>query len=215
MRDPLEGSCWTMALDKILFVAIGVEFLLNIIVLISSNKRCAVLVGAVGLFAMAAIYLYLSRQLVRGLQKVEGELTLSRRNEEELRRQICEKYADLGEFLAVQSASEGNPELFMRHFRSYFNVSSGNRAMFGDVVEVVDGAFDGVLSRIKEQCPLATREDLVLCALLCLGFSPTAVGLVFGNSKPSSIYNRRYRLRKHCAIPADQNIETWLREQLR
>lgn len=214
MRDPLEGSGWALALDKTLFVAIGVEFLLNIIALISSDKRWAVLVGAVGLFAMVAIYLYVSRQLVRELRKVEGELALSRRSEEELRRRICEKYADLGEFLAIQSASEGNPELFMRHFRSYFNVTGDGRGVFGDVVEIVDGVFDGALSRIKERCPMATHEDLVLCALLCLGFSPTAVGLVFGNSKPSSIYNRRYRLRKHCEIPAEQNIQTWLQEQL-
>lgn len=214
MRDPLEGSGWALALDKTLFAAIGVEFLLNIIALISSDKRWAVLVGAVGLFAMVAIYLYVSRQLVRELRKVEGELALSRRSEEELRRRICEKYADLGEFLAIQSASEGNPELFMRHFRSYFNVTGDGRGVFGDVVEIVDGALDGALSRIKERCPMATHEDLVLCALLCLGFSPTAVGLVFGNSKPSSIYNRRYRLRKHCEIPAEQNIQTWLQEQL-
>lgn len=214
MRDPLEGSRWALALDKTLFAAIGVEFLLNIIALISSDKRWVVLVGAVGLFAMVAIYLYVSRQLVRELRKVEGELALSRRSEEELRRRICEKYADLGEFLAIQSASEGNPELFMRHFRSYFNVTGDGRGVFGDVVEIVDGVFDGALSRIKERCPMATHEDLVLCALLCLGFSPTAVGLVFGNSKPSSIYNRRYRLRKHCEIPAEQNIQTWLQEQL-
>lgn len=212
MPDPLAGSRWAMALDKTLFAAIGVEFLLNLIALLGSDKQWAVLVGAAGLFAMVAIYLYVSHQLVRGLREAENDLARSRKSEEELRRRICEKYADLGEFLSIQSASESNPELFLRHFRSYFNVSGGSGAMFGDVVDVVDGAFDGVLTRIKEQCPMATHEDLVLCALLCLGFSPTAVGLVFGNTKPSSIYNRRYRLRKHCSIPAEQNIETWLQE---
>jgi hypothetical protein len=56
---------------------------------------------------------------------------------------------------------------------------------------------------------------MVLCTLLLWGFSPTAVGLVFGNSKPSSIYNRRYRLRKHLSIPPEQNVEGWLVAQLR
>lgn len=213
MLDPFRGQSWVKHLDVALAIIIGAEFLLNALRLVASGKEWAVWVGAGGIVVMTIIGVYVSSKLVKLVNEKESELADNRKNIERLRQQLGEKYSGLGEFLTMASATEGNPELFMSHFRAFFNVS-GSDTMFGDVTEVVDEVCGGVLTRIKSECPEATHEDLVLCGLICLGFSPTAVALVFGNSKPSSIYNRRYRLRKHLCIPSEMNIETWLRDQM-
>ncbi|MBP3440340.1 MAG: hypothetical protein J6K24_03710 [Tidjanibacter sp.] len=210
-RDPLAN--FSRALSRVDLVALPLLLLFSSILplpyLTEDYLKATIAVAVLGALIISVVVNY---HLHQRATLLERELAESQEELSELRRHISQKYGELGEYLTLASITENNPELFMQHFRTFFNVGEG---LFGNLLEVADGCFGGLLSQLSRLHPEATREDMALCALLLWGFSPTAVGLVFGNSKPSSIYNRRYRLRKHLAIPPEQNVEGWLVEQMR
>ena len=61
--------------------------------------------------------------------------------------------------------------------------------------EIVDTYLDGILSRVREQIPSLSKNDLTFLTYLYAGFSPRAV-CIFTDIKIKNFYNRRSRLKE-------------------
>jgi tetratricopeptide (TPR) repeat protein len=82
---------------------------------------------------------------------------------------------------------------------------------FGDLHEVVNGKYAGIVDYLKEQYPTLSDDELNICCLICFGFNNTQMGILFGYKNPNSIFNKRHKLRKKLNLwPNYDSLEAFL-----
>lgn len=62
--------------------------------------------------------------------------------------------------------------------------------------EVIDQQFDGIMTRLYEECPNLQKRDYLLFSYTAAGFDLTTIGMLLGNLSADAVHMRRYRLRK-------------------
>lgn len=82
---------------------------------------------------------------------------------------------------------------------------------FGELHEVVNAKYAGIVDYLKREYPILTEDELNLCCLACFGFDNNLISFLFGHANSNSIFIKRHRLRKklgHC--PNHDSLETYL-----
>ena len=209
-RDPLTK--FHRFLDVICAYLIISVVLLKCIDIISYNiSKYSIIIGGGFLFALTFIGFYIYYKVIERDAKLQKELDTTDRSITILRDVLNENYASLDDFLTKASATENNPTFFKENFNNFFNISTNKKDnIMGNLLDVVNENYYHIIDQLKADYPNLIYEELALCAMICMGFSSSSIGIIFGNTKASSIYNRRYRLRKKLNIPQDIQIETFL-----
>lgn len=110
--------------------------------------------------------------------------------------------------------SGDNPALLMRKFHNYiFTGTESRQSVIRHIQPMANFKCNGIIDFLRETCPKLTEDDLTFCSLLCLGFAPNSIQMLFGQSHPTSFYNRRARLRRRLGITeGDRALEIVLSE---
>lgn len=201
---------------KVLKLLCVIGFVMDILVkclflIVEPKFRSSIMIGVICLFALSFIGIFIFYKLVDKDSEQQKQIELVTQKNQRLQQAISNNYSLLGNFLTTASATENNPKLFKENFDHFFNITDKKEgAIFGDLLNVVNENYYGIIDYLKANYPTLIYEELALCALICLGFSASSIGVVFGNTKASSIYNRRYRLRKKLQTPADIQVETFI-----
>lgn len=197
------------------FFGFSVVLIKCIILIAADVPKFGILLGGGSLFAFAIIGLYIYFKVLGRDEELQKQLESSDKKNEILQGALNRNFSSLDEFLTVASAAENNPKLFKEHFDRFFNISVNKKNhMLGDLLDVVNENYHHIIDHLRQQYPTLIYEELALCALICMGFSSSSIGVIFGNTKSTSIYNRRYRLRKKLNIPPDMQIERFLNERI-
>ncbi|MBD8084291.1 tetratricopeptide repeat protein [Chryseobacterium caseinilyticum] len=116
---------------------------------------------------------------------VEKEILLSQKEEEtqDLRQKVNESFEEV-----VQLAKDNSPEFFTRFTEVY----------------------PDVVSKLLEKDSRLRVTELTLCAYFYLGFTSKDVAL-YTFKAVNTVRNRRQNLRNKFDIPADKNMELWLK----
>lgn len=200
-------------LDLVCAFLILATMLLKCIKLIAGDMQIyGIWIGGGGLFVLTIIGFYVYYRVVEKDSKLEEQIESVGKKNIVLQQALNHNLISLDEFLTTASATENNPELFRENFNRFFDITTQRKGnnMFGSLLDVVNENYHHIIDYLKENYPKLIYEELALCALLCLNFSASSIGIIFGNTKASSIYNRRYRLRKKLNITADVQIETFI-----
>lgn len=203
-------------LDIISIILIPIILILKCLDLITGNQQEANLAGYVSLFALSFVGLFIIYSITKRNKILSSNLIQSEHKTQMLQSAFSQHLSSLDDFLTKLSAVENNPELFKQYFYQYFNIKendSGN--IFGNLLQIVNEDYAHIIDYLKSNYQNLAEEELALCALICLNFTPTSIGILFGNTKASSIYNRRYRLRKKLNLPAEIQIETFVKETVK
>ena len=200
-----------MCADLIISVA-----LLKCINLISNDiSKFNILIGASFLFLMALIGFYVYYKVTERDAKLQKDIESIDKRNAILKKAVSQNYASIDVFLTNASATENNPTLFKENFNKFFNITTNKGDnMLGNLLDVVNENYYNIIDKLKRDYPNLIYEELALCALICLGFSSSSIGIIFGNTKANSVYNRRYRLRKKLNISPNIQIETFLEDTI-
>ena len=121
--------------------------------------------------------------------------------------------AILREIADATSLSGDNPQLLLTKMRRYlFSDPSANpHSVVGRMRSLADLHCNGVISTLEKSHPKLQEEDLTLCSLICLRFSPISIQKIYSQSNPGSYYNRRSRLRRRIGLSeGGATLETYL-----
>ena len=91
-----------------------------------------------------------------------------------------------------------------------------NKDSINQLINSIDKALDGAISRLQSEYPLLTESDMQFAILSIIGASDNDMSIVL-NVQKHTIYHRRPIVRKHInasRTPTEQvtDIDTWLRE---
>lgn len=60
---------------------------------------------------------------------------------------------------------------------------------------LIDQQFDGIMSRLRAECPNLQKRDYLLFSYTAASFDLTTIGMLLGNLSADAVHMRRYRLR--------------------
>ena len=120
----------------------------------------------------------------------------------------------LRHIVEMAGAFESNPAVFYEKFRKYIHVeSSGFKSglALDDLYDIINLYYGDIVSRLQRHYPSLNDEDLALCGMIYLGFTPQQTRLLFNHTNSSSIYTKRSKLRKKLGLSEDtDNLEIFL-----
>lgn len=107
--------------------------------------------------------------------------------------------------------SGDNPQLLMSRMNKFLFPTESEDNFIELLIPVADIHCNGIITYLKETCPALTKEDLTLCALICLGFPSHSLQKIFNQTNSASLYNMRSRIRRKIGIrEGDSTLEKHL-----
>lgn len=82
-----------------------------------------------------------------------------------------------------------------------------------EYIEEINELYSGRLHQLRIQYPNVTDSDLILLALICVGCDITSCGTLLSMNK-NTLYTRRKRIKSHIGIPANTDIEDWIKDNI-
>lgn len=109
-----------------------------------------------------------------------------------------------------------DPKLLFRKFNSYiFTGPDGRQSILRYIQPIANYQCHGIIDFLRKINPKLTEDDLTFCSLICLGFAPNSIQMIYGQSNTASFYNRRSRLRRKLgAADGDRALEALLTEMI-
>jgi heme exporter protein D len=109
------------------------------------------------------------------------------------------------------SLSPENATLLHSKVRSYFLTTLRDKGnVFYEMDYLADKCQCGLITRLKEEHPSLTKDDVMLCSLISLGFPTHAIATIFRLTNEMSIYNKRERLRTRLEMEEGSNLMDYL-----
>lgn len=135
-------------------------------------------------------------------QKVERETRL-----QEVLTNKIQYIKSIAEYLFVY---DKRPQDFKRKIDAAV-IQAGKDKYFGELQEVVNEKYAGIVDYLKHEYPTLTEDELNICSLVCFGFHNNEIGVLFGYTNANSIFNKRHRLRKKLGLwPKYESLEAYL-----
>lgn len=107
--------------------------------------------------------------------------------------------------------SGDNPQLLMTRVNKFLFPDDVSESFVNLLIPVADIHCNGIITYLTDNCPALTKDDLTLCALICLGLPSHSLQKIFNQSNPASLYNMRSRIRHRIGIPeGESTLEKYL-----
>lgn len=94
------------------------------------------------------------------------------------------------------------------------SIHKGNEPDRANMVKIMEEVDSGIKERLREQFPSLTKGDLKLVSLLLLGLDNHQIARSM-NISIESVWKARYRLRTRLGLPADAQLEDFLKDYTR
>ena len=75
---------------------------------------------------------------------------------------------------------------------------------------LIDQQYDGVMTRLRTECPHLQKHDYLLFSYTAAGFDWTTIAMLLGNLSADAVHTRRYRLRKTLREINPPSLEAFL-----
>ncbi len=125
------------------------------------------------------------------------------------------KISSFRRFLDTSSGKRERPAEFLAAFKRYINIENGRLPdAFGDIIEIADLYYNGIITRLRLQYPSLNDEELYMCALIALDFPISSIKFIYNHASDDSMYNKRARLKKKLSLGADERPEKFIKELL-
>lgn len=122
----------------------------------------------------------------------------------------------LDSLMETAALSGDNSQLLMTKLRRFiFTGDESHQGIIRYMQPIANFLCHGIVNLLRDINPKLTEEDLTFCSLLCLGFAPNSIQMLYGQSNPASFYNRRSRIRRKLGLQdGDRSLESLLNEMV-
>lgn len=125
------------------------------------------------------------------------------------------KISGFRRFLDATASKRERPAEFLSAFKRYIHIENGRLPdAFGDVIEIADFYYNGIITRLRLQYPALNEEELYMCALIALDFPIGSIKFIYNHASDDSMYNKRARLKKKLGLGAEERPEKFIKEQI-
>lgn len=157
----------------------------------------AVLCVLVALLVRASCH---NRMLIEHLQNECGAskdaLMMKLENETRLKQALCDQIGKIRELIELSHRFSGTPNVFMREFKEKMKITRLSDDFWKDLRFFVDANYNNVITRVSQQHPNLTEDELCIIGLMCCGFSYTEISICMGYSNIFSGNTKRARIAK-------------------
>ncbi len=117
----------------------------------------------------------------------------------------------LRRLLEMTDAYENNNEEFYRKCREYLKLCNDNKeSVLNDLQKIVTLYCGDVPGYLRENYPRLNNDDINICCMECLHFTPQQIRILFNYSNNKSIYTKRNRLRNKLKLPHNISLNEFL-----
>nr|HPK30478.1 hypothetical protein [Bacteroidales bacterium] len=163
---------------------------------------------------LALILFRIKRREMRIKEKISEQLRKKEADEEYLAQALNNVIQMVIGIMDCISLSPENANLLHSKIRSYFLTTLRDRNnIFYEMDYLADKCQYGLISRLKEEYPSLTKDDVTLCSLISMGFPTHAIATIFRLTNEMSIYNKRERLRTRLEMAEGANLKDFLEEK--
>lgn len=131
--------------------------------------------------------------------KLDVLLNKNNKNEIRLNEVMCEKILYLQKIADITSLYDNNAELFLEKIKTTI-INAERKTYFGELHEVVNDRFYGVVNYLKDNYPTLNEDEINLCCLICFGFNNNQISILFGHKNYNSIFTKRHKVRKKLGV---------------
>lgn len=110
---------------------------------------------------------------------------------------------------SISQNSELKPLLLCKQEKNVYRQKNWEEVIF-----IIDGFYDGVITKLKKSFSSLSNEDILACSLLLIGFRNVEIAYVTG-SDVGAMHKRIERLAKKLQTPKDEDMITYLLGDLR
>lgn len=115
---------------------------------------------------------------------------------------------ELRKILEYASMFENNPSALYERLRKSFKFDyKKSGSFFNDLFDMTNLYYGDIVEHLRNNYPNLNDEDLALCCMIRLGFSPQQTRLLFNHTNSTSIYQKRSKLRKKLGLSDVDNLE--------
>lgn len=114
----------------------------------------------------------------------------------------------LQKILELASSYEGNTDVFYEKIRKHLKIE-GNKSgkALDDLFDITNLYYNDIIIYLQNHYPKLNQDDLALCCMVCLGFTPQQTRLIFNHTNSYSIYTKRSKLRSKLELTDADNLE--------
>ena len=141
---------------------------------------------------------------------------LNEKDEKEtrLKEVLTNKILHLQKLLDIASIYNNRPEKFITQVKQSV-LEGGKDVYFGELQEIVNDKFHGIVDYLKINYPDLSDDELNLCCLICFGFTNNQISILFGHTNSNSIFTKRHKLRKKIGLwPRYVSIESFIADTI-
>lgn len=119
----------------------------------------------------------------------------------------------LQKILELASTYEGNADVFYEKVRKHLKIE-GNKSgkALDDLFDITNLYYNDIIFYLQAHYP---KDDLALCCMVCLGFSPQQTRLIFNHTNSYSIYTKRSKLRSKLELTDADNLEDFFAKHIK
>ncbi len=122
---------------------------------------------------------------------------------------------ELRKILEYATMFENNPSALYERLRRSFKFDyKKSGTFFNDLFDITNLYYGDIVERLRNNYPNLNDEDLALCCMIRLGFSPQQTRLLFNHTNSTSIYQKRSKLRKKLGLSDVDNLEDFFARNL-
>lgn len=122
---------------------------------------------------------------------------------------------ELRKILEYSSMFENNPSALYDRLRKNFKFDyKRSGTFFNDLFDMTNLYYGDMVDYLRNNYPNLNDEDLALCCMIRLGFSPQQTRLLFNHTNSTSIYQKRSKLRKKLGLSDADNLEEFFMRNL-
>ncbi|WP_297606289.1 hypothetical protein [uncultured Alistipes sp.] len=131
--------------------------------------------------------------------------------------QLLEKRVkDMKQISGWATLYEKSPDVFYQKIKDYFLLSENtNRELVREVLTFANIYCFEIIDYLRSICPALSSRELCYCGLVCLGFAPESIRILFNHTNVSSIYTIRNKIREKLELKKSSfNLEKHIQDIL-
>lgn len=143
---------------------------------------------------------------------IKNQFTRCVENSQQLVMIINNQMRRLHLILELASVNERQPEKFYGLFRKHMIITSKSNLEFSkDIIAIANISCNGIIDYLNRINPTLSQYELCYCSLICLGYTPESIRVLYNHSNAYSIYMMRYKIRNKLGISGQSiNLESYL-----
>lgn len=111
----------------------------------------------------------------------------------------------------MADACKNDDKEFFRECREYLkSCDYNNESVLNDLQKVVTLYYGNIPDYLRKNYPQLNNDDINMCCMECLNFTPQQIRILFNHSNNKSIYTKRNRLRNKLKLPHNISLNEFL-----